>query len=85
MYQNQIGFIFDFDTFAKRGEFQNRGQGWALATDGKQIYMDGSRDVEAEQSDPEIRVLNPETLKENGVIKVTVLAEVARLTRPAAF
>jgi glutamine cyclotransferase len=33
--------------------------------------MDGSRDVEAEASDPEIRIWDPETLKETGVIQVT--------------
>ena len=70
-YKNQVGFIFDFNTFAKKGEFQYQGQGWAFTTDGRQIYMDGSRDVQAEQSDPEIRILDPETLKETGVIKVT--------------
>jgi glutaminyl-peptide cyclotransferase len=70
-YKNQIGFIFDFDTLAKKGEFQYQGQGWAFTTDGKQIYMDGSRDVQAEQSDPEIRILDPETFKETGIIKVT--------------
>jgi len=70
-YKNQIGFIFDFDTFAKKGEFPYQGQGWAFTTDGKQIYMDGSREVQAEESDPEIRILDPETLKEIGVIKVT--------------
>jgi glutaminyl-peptide cyclotransferase len=33
--------------------------------------MDGSRKVDAEASDPEIRIWDPETLKETGVIKVT--------------
>ncbi len=70
-YKNQIGFIFDFDTFAKKGEFQYQRQGWAFTTDGKQIYMDGSRDVQAEHSDSEIRILDPETLKETGIIKVS--------------
>ena len=70
-YKNQIGFIFDFETFAKKGEFQYQGQGWAFTTDGNRIYMDGSRNVQAEQSDPEIRILDPETLKETGLIKVT--------------
>jgi glutaminyl-peptide cyclotransferase len=70
-YKHQIGFIFDFDTFAKKGEFQYQGQGWAFTTDGRQLYMDGSRDVHAEESDPEIRILDPETLKETGIIKVT--------------
>jgi glutaminyl-peptide cyclotransferase len=70
-YKHQVGFIYDFNTFQKKGEFHYPGQGWAFTTDGKQIYMDGSRDVTAEASDPEIRIWDPETLKETGVIKVT--------------
>ena len=70
-YKSQIGFIYNFNTFAKQGEFSYQGQGWAFTTDGKWIYMDGSRDVQAEASDPEIRVWDPDTLKETGVIKVT--------------
>ena len=70
-YKSQVGFIWDFNTFAKKGEFQYTGQGWAFTTDGKQIYMDGTHDVNAEDSDPEIRIWDPETLKETGVIHVT--------------
>jgi len=70
-YTNQIGFVFDFNTFAKKGEFQYQGQGWAFTTDGNQIYMDGSRSVSAEQSDPELRVIDPDTLNEIGTINVT--------------
>ena len=70
-YKSETGFIFDFDTFAKKGEFHYRGQGWAFTTDGKQIYMDGSRGVQADASDPEIRVWDPESLRETGVIRVT--------------
>src|SRR5215471_12493498 len=67
-YKNQIGFIFDFATFAKKGEFQYQGQGWAFTSDGKKVYMDGSRVLQAAQSDAEIRVLDPETLRETATI-----------------
>ena len=70
-YTTEIGFIYDFNTFQKVGEFHYTGQGWAFTTDGKNIYMDGARDPHAESSDPEIRILEPETLKETGVIHVT--------------
>jgi glutaminyl-peptide cyclotransferase len=70
-YKTEVGFIYDFNTFEKKGEFHYPGQGWAFTTDGKQIYMDGSRNVNAEASAPEIRIWDPETLKETGVIKVT--------------
>ncbi|HTS29777.1 MAG TPA: glutaminyl-peptide cyclotransferase [Bryobacteraceae bacterium] len=70
-YKTEVGFIFDFNTFEKKSEFHYTGQGWAFTTDGKKIYMDGSRIVGAEESDPEIRIWDPETLKETGVIHVT--------------
>jgi glutaminyl-peptide cyclotransferase len=70
-YKTEVGFIYDFNTFQKTAEFHYSGQGWSFTTDGKQIYMDGSRDVNAEASNPEIRIWDPETLKETGVIKVT--------------
>ena len=70
-YTTEVGFIYDFNTFEQKGEFHYSGQGWAFTTDGKRIYMDGSRDVHAEASSPEIRIWDPETLKETGVIHVT--------------
>jgi glutamine cyclotransferase len=70
-YKTEVGFVYDFDTFQKRAEFHYPGQGWAFTTDGKQIYMDGSRAVNADASSPEIRIWDPETLKETGVIRVT--------------
>jgi glutaminyl-peptide cyclotransferase len=70
-YQSEVGFIYDFSTFRKQGEFRYKGQGWAFTTDGKQIYMDGSRDVRAEASDAEIRIWDPETLQESRVIQVS--------------
>ena len=70
-YKTQVGFVYDFNSFQPTSEFHYQGQGWAFTTDGKQIYMDGSRDVNAEASSPEIRIWDPDTLKETGVIKVT--------------
>lgn len=70
-YKTEVGFIYNFNTFQKEGDFHYPGQGWAYTTDGKQIYMDGSRAVNAEASDPEIRILDPDTLKEIGLIHVT--------------
>jgi glutamine cyclotransferase len=70
-YKTEVGFIYDLKTFAVKSEFHYTGQGWAFTTDGKKIYMDGSRDVNAEESDPEIHIWDPETLKETGVIRVT--------------
>jgi glutaminyl-peptide cyclotransferase len=74
-YKSETGFVYDLATFQVQREFQYKGQGWAYTTDGKQIYMDGSRDVDAGQSDPEIRILDPDTLKETAVIRVTADGE----------
>ena len=70
-YTTEVGFIYNFNTFEKEGEFHYPGQGWAFTTDGKKLYMDGTRTVNAEVSAPEIRIWDPETLRETGVIKVT--------------
>ena len=70
-YKHETGFIYDFATLKKTGEFHYPGQGWAFTTDGKQIYMDGARQVNAEDSNPEIRVWDPESLKEIATIPVT--------------
>jgi glutaminyl-peptide cyclotransferase len=70
-YKAEKGFIYDLATFAPKGEFKYPGQGWAFTTDGKYIYMDGTRDVHAEAGDSEIRVWDPETLQEIRRIAVT--------------
>ena len=70
-YKTEIGFIYDLATLAPKGEFRYKGQGWAFTTDGRQLYMDGTRDVNAENGDPEIRTWDPETLKETGAVRVT--------------
>jgi glutamine cyclotransferase len=61
-WKNQKGFILDKATFAPKGEFAYPGEGWALTTDGKQIFMsDGTS---------QIRTLDPNTLQETGRIDV---------------
>jgi glutamine cyclotransferase len=56
------GFIYDARGFHLLRKFSYPGEGWGLTRDGRLLYMsDGT---------PEIRVLNPETLKEVRRIKV---------------
>ena len=62
-WQTGVGFIYDFNTFAVKGEFHYPGEGWAFTTDGEQIYMD--------DGSAQIRIWDPETLKETGRITVT--------------
>lgn len=62
-WKNQVGFIYDLATFSLRGQFQYPGEGWSLTQDGKRIIMsDGT---------PELRFLDPATLRETGRITVT--------------
>lgn len=55
-WQDRIGFIYDRKTFRQTGTFKYPGEGWGLASDGRQVYMsDGSA---------EIRIWDATTLKE---------------------
>ncbi|HJV40663.1 glutaminyl-peptide cyclotransferase [Caulobacter sp.] len=62
-WTNQIGFIYDIDTFEKIGEFSYPGEGWALTRDETRLMMSDGTSF--------IRFLDPETLKETGRIEVT--------------
>ena len=62
-WQGHIGFVYDLKSFAAKGAFSYPGEGWALTHDGRRIIMsDGT---------PELRFLDPETLKETGRLRVT--------------
>jgi glutamine cyclotransferase len=62
-WRNQVGFIYDLASFKPLGRFSYTGEGWALTNNGRQIIMsDGT---------PQIRFLDPRTLKEVRRITVT--------------
>jgi glutamine cyclotransferase len=62
-WKNQVGFVYDLATLKVRRRFAYNGEGWALTQDGKRLIMsDGT---------PELRFLDPETLKETGRISVS--------------
>ncbi len=62
-WTDQVGLIYDIDTFEKVGEFTYPGEGWALTRDNKRLMMSDGTSF--------IRFLDPETLKETGRIEVT--------------
>jgi glutaminyl-peptide cyclotransferase len=63
-WKSQVGFVFDLATFKLQRQFHYEGEGWALTQDGKQLIMsDGT---------PELRYINPNTLKETNRIQVTL-------------
>ncbi len=63
-WKSHLGFVFDLPTFKLQKQFQYEGEGWALTQDGKQLIMsDGT---------PELRFINPQTLKETNRLSVTL-------------
>jgi glutaminyl-peptide cyclotransferase len=61
-YMTEIGFVYDQSTFHVKRTFNYSGEGWALANDGQNIYMDDGT--------AQIRVWDPITLQEKRRITV---------------
>ncbi len=62
-WTDEIGIIYDIDSFERIGEFSYPGEGWALTRDDKRIMMSDGTSF--------IRFLDPDTLKETGRIEIT--------------
>lgn len=63
-WKSQVGFVFDLDTFKLQRQFHYKGEGWALTRNDTEIIMsDGT---------PELRFLDPKTLRETRRIQVTI-------------
>ena len=63
-WKSQVGFIYDLATFKRQSQFTYAGEGWALTQDGRRIIMsDGT---------PQLRFLDPRTMRETGRITVTL-------------
>jgi glutamine cyclotransferase len=61
-WQSEIGFVYDKSSFKQLRTFNYTGEGWGLTHDGTRLIMsDGS---------PELRFLDPKTLKELGRVTV---------------
>jgi glutamine cyclotransferase len=61
-YKTEVGFVYDQASFKRLRQFTYPGEGWGLTNDGTRIFMsDGSA---------QIRVWDPNTLKETGRITV---------------
>jgi glutaminyl-peptide cyclotransferase len=61
-WKSEIGFVYNLDDFRAVRQFSYPGEGWGLTNNGAEIFMsDGSS---------QIRVLDPETLKEKRRIDV---------------
>jgi len=61
-WKSEIGFVYDLNTFHQLRRFSYSGEGWGLATSGRELFMsDGTS---------EIRVLDSETFQEKRRLKV---------------
>lgn len=62
-WKSQVGFVYDLNTLKLQHRFYYPGEGWALTQDGTRLIMsDGT---------PDLRFLDPNTLKETGRVTVT--------------
>ena len=62
-WKTQVGFVLDIEGFALKGRFDYPGEGWGLTHNATELIMsDGTA---------ELRMLDPDTLKEKRRIKVT--------------
>jgi glutaminyl-peptide cyclotransferase len=62
-WKSEVGFVYDLATLKVQRRFSYPGEGWALTQDGQRLIMsDGT---------PDLRFLDPDTLKETGRITVT--------------
>ncbi|HEY4083413.1 MAG TPA: glutaminyl-peptide cyclotransferase [Burkholderiaceae bacterium] len=62
-WKTQIGYVLDIEGFVFKGRFDYPGEGWGLTHNATELVMsDGT---------PELRFLDPDTLKEKRRIKVT--------------
>ena len=62
-WKSEVGFIYDLKSFAPKGRFTYKGEGWALTTDGRRIIMSDGTNT--------LRFLDPQTLKQTGSVSVT--------------
>ena len=62
-WQHHIGFIYDYQTFERLGDFNYEGEGWGLTTDGQSLILsDGSN---------HLRFLDPNTFRVIRTVPVT--------------
>jgi len=61
-WQHQLGFIYDYETFQKTGQFSYTGEGWGLTNDGRSLILsDGSN---------RIKFLDPDSFRVTKTIAV---------------
>ena len=61
-WQENVGFVYDRDTFELLGTWNYSGEGWGLTDDGQRLIMSDGTDT--------LRFLDPETLAQVGSVRV---------------
>jgi glutamine cyclotransferase len=65
-WQHKVGFIYDYQTFQKIGQFNYEGEGWGLTNDGRSLILsDGTNRLRFIDPDS-FRVLRTVAVSENG-------------------
>jgi glutaminyl-peptide cyclotransferase len=63
-WKSHVGFVFDLGSLKLQRQFHYEGEGWALTRNDRQLIMsDGT---------PELRFLDPNSLRETGRVTVTI-------------
>jgi glutamine cyclotransferase len=61
-WQHQLGFIYDYESFQKTGQFSYTGEGWGLTNDGRSLILsDGTN---------RLRFLDPDSFRVTKTIAV---------------
>jgi glutamine cyclotransferase len=69
-YKTEIGFVYDRGTFNPISDFHYTGEGWGMTRDSTHLFMsDGTSDL---------RILDPDSLHEDGRIHVTCAGRVIK-------
>lgn len=67
-YTNQVGFIYDVNSFKKLGQFTYANiQGWSLTTNGKDIIMSDGTDILTFLDSASLKPINTMSITENGI------------------
>jgi glutamine cyclotransferase len=61
-WQNQVGFVYDLETFQKLKEFSYEGEGWGLTSDGQLLIMSDGTD--------RLRLIDPDTFEVKKTLNV---------------
>ncbi|NWF70812.1 MAG: glutaminyl-peptide cyclotransferase [Chloroflexi bacterium] len=62
-----VAFVYDLETFARRGSFAYHGEGWGLCYDGHQLYMSDGSDTLFVRDAETFAVLDTVPVRLNGV------------------